>query len=119
MDTDALPLGLLEPDDPEFDDTEGDATGIADQEDGGHHPRSTVVLIVFAPKELEPKRFRFRLDETVGDAAKAAAKKFEYEVGTPSFQTKDGTVLDRSVTLRAAGVHNREELELVDAGGGV
>jgi len=119
MDTNALPLGLLEPGDPEFDDSGGDATGDAGQQDGDHHPRSNVVLIVFAPKEPEPKRFRFPFDEFVGDAAKVAAEKFEYEVGTPSFQRMDGTVLDRSVTLRAAGVHNREELELVDAGGGV
>lgn len=113
MDTEALPLGLMQPDDPEYDDT-AEAGPDADR-----HPRRTIVVIVFAPKDPEPKRFRFRLDETVGEAAKVAATAFEYEVGTPSFQKEDGKVLDRSLTMEAAGVHNREKLELVDAGGGV
>jgi hypothetical protein len=55
----------------------------------------------------------------VGEAAKVAAQAFGYEVGTPSFQTEKGTVLDRGLSLEAAKIHNRERLELVDAGGGV
>jgi hypothetical protein len=109
MGPDELHMGLIQPDDPEY---EADLDGDADE-------RRTIVVIVFAPKEIEPKRFRFRRDETVGVAAKTAATAFGYEEGNPSFQTKDGKVLERSLTLEAAGVHNREELELVDAGGGV
>lgn len=104
MGTEELPTGLLDPADPEYE------PAVAG--------RRTIVVIVYAPKVPDPKRFRFRLDETVGDAAKVAAEAFEYEVGTPSFQ-KGETVLDRSLTLEAAGVRNRDELELVDAGGGV
>jgi hypothetical protein len=108
--TQDLPFGELQPDDPEYD---------ADNIDNEEHERERIVVIVFAPKDPEPKRFRFRLDETVGEAAKLAAARFAYRVGTPSFQTEGGTVFDRTLTLRAAGVHNREKLELVDAGGGV
>lgn len=112
MDTSDLPTGLIEPGDPEYDEAPGQN---AEPEAG----RRSVVVIVFAPKDLEPKRFRFRLEQTVGDAAKAAADAFGYAAGTPSFQTEGGTVLDRNLTLAAAGVRNREKLELVDAGGGV
>jgi hypothetical protein len=49
-----------------------------------------------------------------------AASKFGYDPdGTPSFRLSDGTVLDRSITLKAAGLKHRDEVELVDAGGGV
>jgi len=102
-----LTIGLLAPTDPEYD---------KDQEEISVERRAIVVL-VYAPKELEPKRFRFRLDETVGAAAKIAAEAFGYQTGNPSFQKKDGVVLDRSLTLEAAKVHNREHLELVDAAG--
>jgi hypothetical protein len=108
MDTFDLPTGLIEPQDPEYDETPGEAAG-----------RRAIVVIVFAPKDLEPKRFRFLTDETVGEAAQIAAGAFGYAAGTPSFQTEAGTVLERSLTLAAAGVRNREKLELVDAGGGV
>jgi hypothetical protein len=110
METDNLPTGVLGPTDPEYEDPGGDEAASG---------RRTIVVIVFAPKDPEPKRFRFRLEETVGEAAKVAAEAFEYEVGTPSFQLENGTVLDRSLTLEAAGVHAKERLELVDAGGGV
>jgi hypothetical protein len=116
MDTGDLLLGELLPDGPEDPDTSEDDTG---RPGDLHSEQLTVVVIVFAPKDPEPKRFRFRLDETVGEAAKFAAEKFGYEVGTPSFQTESDVVLDRTLTLRAAGVHNGEKLELVDAGGGV
>ncbi len=109
MGTEELPIGLLDPADPQYEE-EGERALTG---------RRTIVVIVYAPKVPDPKRFRFHLDETVGEAAKVAAEAFEYEVGTPSLQTKDGTVLDRGQTLEAAGVDNRDELELVDAGGGV
>lgn len=106
-------MGLLEPDDPEFD----EIGAGEDQRDG--RDQRTIVIVVFAPKEPEPKRFRFSLEQTVGEAAQVAAQAFGYEVGTPSFQREEGTVLDRTLTLKAAKVHNREHLELVDVGGGV
>lgn len=107
-------LGLLDPADPEYavEIAEIDAVEIDIK-------RETIVVIVYAPKEVDPKRFRFRLDELVGTAAKEAAEAFGYEVGNPSFQKKDGAVLDRTITLEAAKVHDHEYLELVDAGGGV
>lgn len=106
---DEVVIGLLEPGDPEW---EIEIVEISVK-------RRTIVVFVFAPKDIDPKRFRFELTETVGAAAKVAAEAFGYEAGTPSFQTKDGTVLDRSLSLEAAKVHNREHVELVDAGGGV
>jgi hypothetical protein len=102
-------IGLLDPTDPEF---EIEVVEISVK-------RRTIVVLVNAPKEIEPKRFRFPLDETVGAAAKVAAEAFGYQAGNPSFQKKDEVVLDRNLTLEAAHVHNREPLELVDAGGGV
>ncbi len=112
MDSD-LPTGLIEPGDPDYDEVPGETAEKAAA------ARRAIVVIVFAPKDPEPKRFRFRTDETVGAAAKTAADAFGYTGGTPSFQTEAGTVLDRNLTLAAAGVRNREKLELVDAGGGV
>lgn len=110
METDQLTEGLMDPEDPEYE---------ADLQEEDRRERHTFVLIIFAPKEIEPKKFRFRRDEKVGKAAKTAAVAFGYEEGNPSFQTRKGDVLDRELTLEGAGVHNREELELVDAGGGV
>lgn len=106
-----LPLGELDPLDPEIDDQ---ATSPIDEA-----TRRTIIVIVFAPRSIEPKRFRFKLDLTVGNAAEVTAVAFGYEPGTPTFQKKNGTVLDRTKTLHEADVHNREHLELVDAGGGV
>jgi|HubBroStandDraft_6_1064221.scaffolds.fasta_scaffold156736_3 hypothetical protein len=113
MVSDDLPLGELEPDDPEY----GEIVAPL-SEDDAREPKK-IVLIVFAPKDPDPKRFRFLLDETVGEAAQTAATKFKYEAGNPSFQVPDGTVLDRSLTLRQAGLTKKEEVELVAAGGGV
>jgi hypothetical protein len=78
-----------------------------------------IEVVVFAPKHPDPKHFTFRAEELVSAAAKEAAIAFGYTSGNPSFQVEDGSVLDRTVTLRAAGVHDGEKLELVDAGGGV
>ena len=109
-----MSTGLLQPDDPQYEETLEDEAG----EEARRH-RRTIIVIVFAPKDPEPKRFRFKLDQTVGEAAAVAALAFGYEVGTPSFQTENGVVLDRGLSLEAANVHNRERLELVDVGGGV
>lgn len=82
--------------------------------------RRTITVTVFAPVHPDPKRFRFRLSTTVGAAARIAAEEFGYDANsTPSFSTADGVILDRNLTLEAAGVKRRDELELVDVGGGV
>jgi hypothetical protein len=110
-----LPEGAIGPDDPEFD-------GPADVDFADDRPGQgrQVVVIVFAPRDPDPKRFRFRRDELVGTAAATAAEAFNYDQGgTPSFRMPDGTVLDRTITLEAAGVRTGMELELVDVGGGV
>jgi hypothetical protein len=112
LDAADLPTGLIEPGDPEYDETPGEAAEAA-------AGRQTIVVIIFAPKDVEPKRFRFPTDETVGAAAKVAADAFGYAGGNPSFQTQGGTVLDRNLTLADAGVRDREKLDLVDAGSGV
>jgi hypothetical protein len=105
-----LPVGLLDPSDPEYEDPGGELDS---------HRRERIVLVVFAPKDIKPKRFRFPLSDTVGAAAQIAAQAFGYETGTPSFQIKDKPVLDRDLTLERAGLHSHEHVELVDAGGGV
>jgi hypothetical protein len=105
-----LPVGLLDPSDPEYEDPGGEA--------GARKPEH-IVLVVYAPKDPHAKRFRFPLADTVGAAAQVAAEAFGYAAGNPSFQVKEDPVLDRSLTLEQAGLHNHEHVELVDAGGGV
>jgi len=107
---DLLPVGMMDPSDPEYEDSGGEHAA---------HKREHIVLVVNAPKDLHAKRFRFPLAETVGAAAKAAAEAFGYADGNPSFQVKDDPVLERGLTLEQAGLHNHEHVELVDAGGGV
>ena len=76
-------------------------------------------IMVFAPREPQPREFEFGHNVTVGAAAEAVAVAFGYTPGTPSFQTADGTVLERDKNLAAAHVKDGDTLELVDAGGGV
>lgn len=81
---------------------------------------STIVLTVFAPIEPRPKRIPFDVHLTIGAAARIAADRFGYSADTtPSFRLADGTVLDRSIALDVAGLKNKDEVELVDTGGGV
>lgn len=112
MSTADLQPGELSPTDPDF------AANLS-PESPGHGGDAHVVVIVYAPKDLKPKRFRFLRNDLVGDAAKVAAVSFGYQQGTPSFQPEGGSPLDRGLTLEAAGVRNGEKLELVDVGGGV
>jgi hypothetical protein len=86
-------------------------------EAGSQHGELTVT--VYAPREPDPKTFRFRRTETVGAAAATAAQQFGYTSGTPSFQNSADEVLDRNLSLAAAHVHNGDTLEVVDVGGGV
>ena len=85
------------------------------------HPGSggELILEVFSPREPAPKKFTWPKTLLVGDAADEAAKAFKYEAGSPTFQDKDKTVLDRQQTLLDAGVRDFDRLELVDTGGGV
>ncbi|MDA8311487.1 MAG: hypothetical protein M0Z46_12915 [Actinomycetota bacterium] len=62
------------------------------------------------------REFRFPKDHVVGTAAHVAAGKLMYQGGDPTFETQQKVVLDRTLTLEAAGVRNRDVLELVDAG---
>jgi len=74
---------------------------------------------VFSPRVPEPKKFTWAKSLRVGEAADQAAKAFGYEAGTPTFQNKDGKVLDREKTLIEEGVQDFDRLELTDQGGGV
>jgi hypothetical protein len=87
--------------------------------DGALTSGKHLTVTVYAPRSPEPKTFRFRPQETVGQAARTAADAFGYEGGNPSFTTKDHVVLDRAKTLGAAHVRDGDTLELVDVGGGV
>jgi hypothetical protein len=80
---------------------------------------SELTVIVFAPREPDPKTFELRRTETVRDSARTAADAFGYEGGNPSFETEHHVVLDRDKTLAEAGVQDGERLHLVDVGGGV
>lgn len=78
-----------------------------------------LTILVFAPRVPKPKRFTWAETVLVGTAADEAAAEFDYEAGTPTFQDKDKNVLDRTQTLKAAGVEDHDHLELTDTGGGV
>jgi hypothetical protein len=108
-----LVVGVIEEGDPEYE------LVIVEVEEEPREDDPFVRVKVFSPRVPDGKWFRFRKDQTVGNAAQVAATKFGYEGGSPTFETEQKVVLDRSLTLEAAGVHNREVLELVDAGTGV
>lgn len=84
-----------------------------------HPGHQSLTVTVFAPRSLDPKTFEFKPEETVGQAARTAATAFGYQGGNPTFETKKHVVLDRLDTLKAAHVHDGDELHLVDVGGGV
>ena len=75
-------------------------------------------VTVFAPRHPKGKKFNWAPDLTVAAAAEEAAAEFEYAAGNFSLE-KDNVVLDRGLTLAAAGVKDKDELGLVDTGGGV
>jgi hypothetical protein len=76
-------------------------------------------VVVYAPRDPEPREFTFPASETVGQAAARAATEFGYAPSQFSFQTDSRDVLNRDLTLAAAGVRDGEKLTLVDVGGGV
>jgi hypothetical protein len=115
MGTEELVIGIIEQGDPEYE-------LIVVEIETSEEPRPEdrfVRVKVFAPRVPDSKWFRFRKDQTVASAAEHAAKAFGYTAGSPTFETKDKVVLNRSLDLDAAGVHNREVVDLVDAGTGV
>jgi hypothetical protein len=82
-------------------------------------PEHWLELRIFAPRDPEERVFVFDSSTPVGKAAREVATAFGYASGNHTFQTRDDDVLDRSLTLAEAGVHNHELIELVDVGGGV
>ena len=83
------------------------------------HEPHYVTVNVFAPRSAEPKAFTWPLSITVGQAAKEAAVAFGYEGGDPTLGLSDGEPFKRDETLKAEHVHEKEDLELLDVGGGV
>ena len=77
-----------------------------------------ITVEVSAPRSPEAKIFTWPKTKLVGEAAAEAATAFGYVGGHPGL-IKDKKVLDNNKTLAAAGVHNRDHLELTDTGGGV
>lgn len=112
MDREELVIGVIEEGDPEYEQVVAPVEG----EEASRKADPFVRVKVFAPRDPDGKWFRFRKDQTVGSAAQVAAQAFGYEGGNPTFRTRRKVVLDRNVTLEAAGVHDGEELELVDVG---
>ena len=78
-----------------------------------------VTVEVVAPRSTDIKKFTWPKSTLVGTAADEAAKAFDYEQGTPTFQTKDKVDLSRKKTLAEAGIHDFDRLMLTDTGGGV
>lgn len=80
--------------------------------------KQSLDVTVFAPRSTESKGFSWDKHLSVGEAADEAAAAFGYAGGNPSL-AKGDQVLDRGKQLVAARVRDRDELELVDTGGGV
>jgi hypothetical protein len=90
--------------------TAGHAGDEPDEDDTFVH------VTVCSPQVPAGLRFRFPKGFTVGFAAKVAAGKYGYDGSSTNFQTVSKKVLDRNLTLEAAGVQNGDVLELVDPG---
>lgn len=85
-------------------------------------PEVTEITVeVFHPTEHEPITKSWSWTTKVGDAATEAAGEFDEfaNVDSATFRNEDGEILKREKTLRAAGVEDGDELELVDTTGGV
>lgn len=78
-----------------------------------------VTVKVFAPRTPEPKTFTWSVELLVGEAAKQAAVAFGLTGGNPTLGNKEGQPYPRNETLKQVHIHNHQELELLDAGGGV
>lgn len=81
---------------------------------------ATLTVKVFPPSgDPDAREFTWPKNWTVSEAARDAATSFGLTGGNPTLRNTGGEVLDRSKRLVAAGVRDGDELELVDAGGGV
>ena len=78
-----------------------------------------VTVKVYIPRVTEPKVFTWPLTLTVGQAAKEAADAFGYHQSSNPTLGHGNVTFDRNKTLEQEHVHNHEELELLDVGGGV
>ena len=83
-----------------------------------HGAKDDLKVTVSAPRAPKPKSFKWSSGMMVSAAAAEAAAAFGYTGGQPSL-VKDGSALPGEVTLKAAGVHDKDELTLLDTGGGV
>ena len=81
-----------------------------------HEPHE-LTLKVATPRWLEPHTYTWPWQTLVGAAAEQAARDAGMG-GTPTFAVGDRK-LDRNQTLHQAELHNNEEVEVVDVGGGV
>ena len=89
------------------------------EEQQGKQDKQTYEVEVFAPRAPNDRRpYSWSKHMTVGEAAAEAGPDFGIQGGQPTF-AKDGTPLDRSKQLVAAGVRDGDLLEIVDAAGGV
>jgi hypothetical protein len=89
-----------------------------DEQHGKGKEKDTLKVTVFAPRHPKGRKFTWDKDLTVGAAAQEAATKFGYAAGNFTLE-KNGVALERDKTLDAAGVEDKDELGLVDTGGGV
>ena len=78
-----------------------------------------VTVKVYNPRNNETKTFTWPLTLTVGQAAKEAADAFGYSQSSNPTLGRGNDTFDRNKTLEQEHVHNHEELELLDVGGGV
>ncbi len=84
-----------------------------------HDDKQAYEVEVFAPRNPADRRaFSWSKHMTIGEAAAQAAQVFGIQGGQPTL-AKEGTALDRSKQLVAAGVRDGDVLEIVDAAGGV
>lgn len=74
-----------------------------------------VHVSVRSPAFRDSREFCFPKGQAVGTAARVAAGKLMYQGEDPTFETQRRVVLDRSLTLGAAGVRDQDVLDLVDA----
>lgn len=77
-----------------------------------------ITLVVYVPREDEPKTFTFDKTTKVGAAAQEIAQAFGYDGEGFTLQRGD-KVLDSKKPLMAEGLSDGDELDLVGTGGGV
>jgi hypothetical protein len=92
---------------------------MPDEHGSSGSEKQDIHVKVVAPRSpTDPKQFTWSKHLSVGEAADEAATQFGYQAGVATL-AKDGTELDRSKQLVAAGVRDGDTLNLIDSGGGV